>query len=577
MNETKEVKDILAEKDDKETKSPAKRREIIKTLIIVFLAVMLILTFFSNTIMNKSLPEISTETVASGKLTERIRKDGVIESNQTYDVTVDSGRTIEKIHIKTGQEVKKDDILFTVTPVDNDTIETEEKSLDELKLAYETALLKEPLDYSTENQKIKAARAELNDLIAKRDAARYNDSNAASAKEEYRRNKSELSRLTAVQEKLQSTIKAIDSDSYMEAAPEYSGDLASLCSAYNSAEEEYKAAYETYQMAVESGSNVDMAKADADTKEQARNSAKDAYISEKNRIRSDLASQLGDVNGSVASLSEAVDNYTSEYGEAGTDTYETLAASVVEKQNALEELIIELNNTKRKDSISDSKENLEIESKKKAMEAQQKKVDKLKKEAKSTEIRSKYSGVVSSVNVQPDEKILESTVAANIDLSEEGFTVSISAETDKVKKIKKGVEAEVVNNWNDDITAVLKEIRNDTSSGSKSKTLIFSVTGDVHSGDRIDLSIPCGSGNYDAIVPRSAVKKDNDSGYYVLVVSSKSTPLGNRYYAEKVAVNLEAEDEVSSAVTGGISRGDYVITAASKIVYPGDQVRLKDK
>ena len=190
MNETKEVKDILAEKDDKETKSPAKRREIIKTLIIVFLAVMLILTFFSNTIMNKSLPEISTETVASGKLTERIRKDGVIESNQTYDVTVDSGRTIEKIHIKTGQEVKKDDILFTVTPVDSDTIETEEKSLDELKLAYETALLKEPLDYSTENQKIKAARAELNDLIAKRDAARYNDSNAASAKEEYRRNKS---------------------------------------------------------------------------------------------------------------------------------------------------------------------------------------------------------------------------------------------------------------------------------------------------------------------------------------------------------------------------------------------------
>lgn len=577
MNETKEVKDILAEKDDKETKSPAKRREIIKTLIIVFLAVMLILTFFSNTIMNKSLPEISTETVASGKLTERIRKDGVIESNQTYDVTVDSGRTIEKIHIKTGQEVKKDDILFTVTPVDSDTIETEEKSLDELKLAYETALLKEPLDYSTENQKIKAARAELNDLIAKRDAARYNDSNAASAKEEYRRNKSELTRQTAVQEKLQSTIKAIDSDSYMEAAPEYSGDLASLCSAYNSAEEEYKAAYETYQMAVESGSNVDTAKADADAREQARNSAKEAYISEKNRIRGELASQLGDVNASVASLSEAVDRYTAEYGEAGTDTYETLAASVTEKQNALEELIIELNNTKRKDSISDSKENLEIESKKKAMEAQQKKVDKLKKEAKSTEIRSKYSGVVSSVNVQPDEKILESTVAANIDLSEEGFTVSISAETDKVKKIKKGVEAEVVNNWNDDITAVLKEIRNDASSGSKSKTLVFSVTGDVHSGDRIDLSIPCGSGNYDAIVPRSAVKKDNDSGYYVLVVRSKSTPLGNRYYAEKVAVNLEAEDEVSSAVTGGIDRGDYVITAASKIVYPGDQVRLKDK
>ena len=62
MNETKEVKDIAADSGDKEIKSPAKKRELIKTLIIVFLAIMLVLTFFSNTIMNRSLPEISTET-----------------------------------------------------------------------------------------------------------------------------------------------------------------------------------------------------------------------------------------------------------------------------------------------------------------------------------------------------------------------------------------------------------------------------------------------------------------------------------------------------------------------------------
>ena len=60
-------------------------------------------------------------------------------------------------------------------------------------------------------------------------------------------------------------------------------------------------------------------------------------------------------------------------------------------------------------------------------------------------------------------------------------------------------------------------------------------------------------------------------------VSSKNTPLGNRYYAEKVSVNVEAEDELSYAVSGGLNRGDYVITAASKLVEPGDQVRMKDK
>ena len=37
-----------------------KRREIIKTILIIFLAVLLVLTFFSNTIMNKSLSEVAT-------------------------------------------------------------------------------------------------------------------------------------------------------------------------------------------------------------------------------------------------------------------------------------------------------------------------------------------------------------------------------------------------------------------------------------------------------------------------------------------------------------------------------------
>lgn len=77
-------------------------------------------------------------------------------------------------------------------------------------------------------------------------------------------------------------------------------------------------------------------------------------------------------------------------------------------------------------------------------------------------------------------------------------------------------------------------------------------------------------------MPKSAVKPD-DNGYFVYVVRSKSTPLGNRYYAEKVTVNKEIEDEVSCAVSGGIGRGDYVITAASKPLNAGDQVRMKDK
>ena len=59
-------------------------------------------------------------------------------------------------------------------------------------------------------------------------------------------------------------------------------------------------------------------------------------------------------------------------------------------------------------------------------------------------------------------------------------------------------------------------------------------------------------------------------------VKSKSSPLGNRYYAERINVEVLASDEVSSAVSGMISNGDYIISTASKPVKPGDQVRMKD-
>ena len=197
MNETKEVKDIKASDDEKEKMSPAKRRDLIKTLIILFLAAMLILTFFSNTIMNRALPEISTETAGSGKLIERIEGTGSVEANQAYNVTVEGNRVVEKIHIKKGQEVKKGDVLFTVNTVGTEKLEEAETALDAAKLEYETALLKEPVDYQEENQKIKAAREEISDLIAKRDAARVNESNAAYAKSENKANKSDKTYCTA--------------------------------------------------------------------------------------------------------------------------------------------------------------------------------------------------------------------------------------------------------------------------------------------------------------------------------------------------------------------------------------------
>lgn len=563
---------------EKEEKDPIRKREIIKTLLIIFLAAMLLLTFFSNTIMNKSLSEISTETASSGKLTERVRGGGMVVSNQTYEVTLDASKVIEKINIKSGQKVKKDDVLFMITAESSKELTEAEEQLDTMNLEYQKALLAEPVDYTTENQAIKNAREDLTQAIERRDKAYNNQGTLEQAKAQYTSDKREMSSLTSLQAKLSAAITAIDSDEYMAAAPEYVGNLPQLCSIYRDAEEEYNSAFSLYSQALGEGLDADIinsTKADADAKKIIRDNAKNNYTAEKSAVRSDLAGQLSSVEVDIAVVSDRITEYESSSEGMGM-SYEDCVADVQAKERALADLMIALQKTQKTDTLTGKKTDLDLEAQKKAIEKQKEKIKKLKETTTATEIKSKYDGVVSAVNVQPDDVTIPGNPLALIDIAEEGYTMEISVDADKVKKIKTGVKAELVNNWNGQAEAVLRKIKNDTTPGSRNKILEFDITGDVESGTYLELSIPCGSANYDTIVPKSAIYEDKD-GTFVLKVRSKSSPFGNRYYAERVKVDVLASDESSSAVQGSVSRGESLITAASKPVAPGDQVRMKDK
>lgn len=585
--------------EEKKDYGSGRKREIIKTVLIVFLAVLLVLTLLSNTIMNRSLSEITTERATSGKLTERVRGSGLIESNQSYEVKADGNKTIDTIMIKTGQEVKKDDVLFTVGTEESEELETAQSELITLELEYQKALLGVPADYTAENQAINNAREDLNAAIAKRNNALANSGSAEQALYDYTSNKSELTRKSGILEKIQSTITAIDSNDYSTASVEYVGNLISLYNAYSNAENDYNSAYSLYsQMLTGAGGNktenssesseeepsqdnnmsydINELKADADAKEEIRNNARSEYESAKNNIRNDLLNQLYSIESDIDYLNSQIAGYEASQGTGAGMSIEDYDADVQAKQHALEELIAALTKSKNENDLLSKTNTLEIEAKKKEVDNMKKKIEKIKKENSVTEIKSKYNGIVSAINIKPGEETVPDTPLAVIDIADEGYTVELTVDAEKAKKIKKGIEAEVVNNWNGDVTAVLTEIKNDTKAGSKNRILKFSVTGDVSTGSMLDLSIPCGSGNYDTIVPKSAVYKDNN-GYFVLVVNSKSSPLGNRYFAERVDVEVLASDEVSSAVQGAISSNDYVITTASKPVKPKDQVRMKDK
>lgn len=586
---------------------PGRKREIIKTILIIFLIIMLILTFCSNTIMNKSLSEVTTESAMSGKLTERIRGSGIVESNQSYEIKVDDNKIIDKIMIKTGQEVKKGDVLFVVGSEESEELEEAEATLITLELEYQKALLNTPEDYTMENQAINNAREDLNAAIAKRNNAVANSDAEQQAIYDYNSNQNELIRKTKILEKLQATIIALDSNDYASASVEYIGNLIFLYDAYCNAEEDYNNTYNLYiqtitnkpsesptespnpsdentinnteesdnSMESTENNNIEILKAEVDAKKTTLDNALNEYNSSKSDIRNDLMNQLYTIESDIDYLNEQISLYESSKGNDSTMSIEEYDEDIRLKQNTLEELIAELNKTKNEDDIENKTIMLEIEAKKKEIENMEKKIEKLKQESSITEISSEYDGIVSSINIKLGEQTVPDVPIAVIDIAEEGYTVNLTVDAEKTKKIKEGIEAEVVNNWNGDITAILIDIKNDTVANSKNKILEFSVTGDVTTGSMIDLSIPCGTGNYDTIVPKSAVYKDSQ-GYFVLTVNSKSSPLGNRYYTDRIDVEVLASDEVSSAIQGNISAGTYIITTASKPVQANEQVRIKD-
>ena len=100
-----------------------KKREWVKNAAIIFLAVMLVLTFFSNTIMNRTLPEVVTRYVEPGSIDAKVRIKGTVAAQESYEVIIDQTHTVASVAVKVGQPVSTGDLLFTLEAGDSDELD----------------------------------------------------------------------------------------------------------------------------------------------------------------------------------------------------------------------------------------------------------------------------------------------------------------------------------------------------------------------------------------------------------------------------------------------------------------------
>ena len=143
-----------------------KKREWVKTALIIFLAVLLVLTFFSNTFLNASLPEVAAVQVTSGTVNAKIRGQGTVQANEAYEVTINQTRTIASVMVKTGQSVSVGDTLFVLEQTESDELKTAQDELDQLEQAYEKALISAGNDAATKNHDVQKAQEAYNEAVA---------------------------------------------------------------------------------------------------------------------------------------------------------------------------------------------------------------------------------------------------------------------------------------------------------------------------------------------------------------------------------------------------------------------------
>ena len=649
-----------------------KRREWVKTFAIIFLVVLLILTFFSQTIMNRSLPEVAAQYVESGTINAKIRGSGAVSADETYDVTISQTRKIRSALVKVGDTDNVGDVLFMLEPADSEELKTAQKTLSDLELAYQKSLIEAGNASSTENREVQKLRDAYNEALAT--LRLYSSADPSQITAALEQAKVELTSVQRASADAESALAEVNTEltEAQQAATDASSAVTTLQTeisaldtqletlivasrdktrAIEDAQKKLNEAYETknrdwaiHQLryeelqgyATENGvvnytlmaayaadtSFLQRSKPDIEFTEDDLKALADAYdtISKDDATIAELETTLRqlqqDANDPVtgATMAQQIQDLenekTSKERELRTKQYEADAAAVqveqvksrveryqedataakrtaedkqaeVDKltaastaaetlktaQTALEDKVFET-------SLGDSA-SLDLQNSKKAIEEQQKVVDELMAQADGQEVTANVSGKVTAINVTAGNSAGADTALATLTVVDRGYTVKIAVTADQAKQVTVGDTATITNYYNGDITATLENIANDPQNPGKGKLLVFRLSGEgVEAGSNITLSIGQRSATYDTLVPNSALRNDAN-GDFVLVVTAKNTPLGNRYTATRVGVTVLAKDDTKSAVTG-LSSGDFVITTSTAPIEAGSQVRLVD-
>lgn len=547
-----------------------KRREWVKNVAIVFLIILLLLTFFSNTIQNYSLPEVATQYVEPGSITAKIRGMGVVESGDPYSVKIKEVREVASVEVRVGDKVEAGQVLCILTEGDSQELDQAKAALEEKQNAleaaqfnfdrqlltgnYEVSIMQNAGNISTMNsylnqvytakKEMEAAQAQVDEwnkqIVAIDRQLAFNPYSADVSKETKAVNDAQAA-LNTINNDLtsaQNWLAALDAqiEQEKEALSVSSGDASRLDNLLPQRLTANQNVIDLQSRQRTATQNLENAQAALDAK----------------KATTDVDNTLGQQKAfAQLSLGNAEDYYNLK-----KTAYEDLIKNIGDAY-ALNELT---------NAISDAQE---------AVNEAQAQVDKLTSETMGSEVTAPISGTITAVNVSSGKETPQDGVVFTMQPEGKGYTMSFSVTNQQAQRLSVGDPADLVNAWRyDDVQVTLASIKPDPNNPGQNKLLTFDVTGEgVIAGQSLNVSVGQKSANYDMTVPNSAIREDSN-GKFILVIDYRSSPIGTRYFASRVDVEVLASDDTRSAISGGVDSYAYVITTSTKPVEPGKQVRL---
>ena len=665
--------------NEKDTK---KRREWVKNAAIIFLTVMLILTFFSNTIMNYSLPEVATQYVQKGTITAKVRGTGNVEATDPYNVIVKETRVISAVAVKQGDAVEKDQVIYYLEDAESDELKKAEDELEELQLAYMKGLfgnnvsseviskvasgntdgfsalqtkvtdmqnrleaakerVKECQDnldalslqstVNTNNSTVNTIpeENEVSNATTKLEDAQTQETNAQAAFEREKADKvTEINNQIAEKKNQISDLETLIANAQKMSSESTSSGTGSSSTAYTMAKEELnkkikalqntsagstltdetengiatwynsinwgllfaenqkalEAAYGEYRVAVDNYNNIV-----STLKEYGSHQGQLERLEALKDELTALESKLAKVNGMSYTPGDSVEEAKKRLNEATmvldekTDANKQTSVAyqnqIANAEAALKtaQAVYDLLKEEQTVMLSDINAELDLAKASKDIAEKEEEIAKLKEKSMGAAIKAPVAGTIVSLTYVAGETTKPEETAAVIQVDGKGFTLTISVTNEQAKKVQVGDVAELQNSWYyDDAQVILSAIKADPDNPGQKKLLVFNVTGaSIQNGQALSVSVGQRSSEYEFVVPNSAMREDNN-GKFILIVESKSSPLGNRYIATRVDVEVLASDDNNTAISAPLYGYEYVITTSTKPVEAGKQVRLNE-